>query len=101
MEEPVSEFVLEAPAGPIEIIARCEGGKAVSIAFTNAPSFVVHLGVPVILPNWNGFVNMKVDVDAAYGGMWYCIVDLQQFRTVEPTLLLSKLRLDPSCGEEL
>lgn len=77
MDEPLSEFVLEAPAGRIQITARCEGGKAVSIAFTNAPSFVEHLDVPVVLPKKSGFVNMKVNVDVAYGGMWYCIVDLQ------------------------
>jgi proline racemase len=104
MDEPLSEFVLEAPAGRIQITARCEGGKAVSIAFTNAPSFVEHLDVPVVLPKKSGFVNMKVNVDVAYGGMWYCIVDLQQFRDEQQTadlLLLSKLRLDPSCGKEL
>ena len=101
IEEPLTDFFLEAPAGPIEIRAKCEGGKAISIAFTNAPSFVEHLDVPVVLPNRSGFVNVKVNVDVAYGGMWYCIVDLQQFRTAGPQLFLSKLKLDPSCGKEL
>ncbi len=100
MEEPVTDFSLEAPAGPIPITARCEGGKAQSIAFRNAPSFVEHLDVPVILPEKSGLGGFVVNVDVAYGGMWYCIVDLQQFQN-QHNHACSKLRLDPSCGKEL
>lgn len=101
MREPVTDFCLEAPAGLIQITARCEGGKAQSIAFTNAPSFVEHLDVPVGIPEKCGLgAGFVVKVDVAYGGMWYCIVDLHQFQNT-PEHPCSKLRLDPDCGKEL
>lgn len=104
MREPSTDFVLEAPAGPIAITAKCKGGKAQSIALTNAPSFVEHLDVSVVLPNTcgTGLGGVVVKVDVAFGGMWYCIVDLQQFRRAEHQKNdCSKLRLNPECGKEL
>lgn len=73
MKEPVTEFVLEAPAGPIKIRAECRDGKCESVTFTNTPSFARQedLGVVLDVPGGVG----KVEVDIAYGGMWYAIVD--------------------------
>eukprot|EP00957_Ditylum_brightwellii_P047143 3580127-Ditylum_brightwellii.AAC.1 len=70
MEEPTTNFTLEAPAGPIEITAQCSNGKAKSIAFRNEPSFVEALDVSIDVPTFG-----KVVVDIAYGGMWYAVVD--------------------------
>jgi proline racemase len=75
MVEPVTNFTLEAPAGPIEVTAECKNGKAVSIALKNTVSFVEHLDVVVNVPHGIG----NVTVDIAYGGMWYAVVDLAQF----------------------
>ncbi len=75
MEEPVTRFTMDAPAGPIEITAECCAGKAVTIALKNTPSFVEHLGIEVNVPHGIG----KVTLDVAYGGMWYAVVDLRQF----------------------
>ena len=75
MEEPVTRFTMEAPAGPIEITAECRAGKALSIALKNTPSFVEYLDIVVEVPNGIG----NVTVDVAYGGMWYAVVDLRQF----------------------
>eukprot|EP00548_Thalassiothrix_antarctica_P001745 CAMPEP_0194140596 /NCGR_PEP_ID=MMETSP0152-20130528/10133_1 /TAXON_ID=1049557 /ORGANISM="Thalassiothrix antarctica, Strain L6-D1" /LENGTH=348 /DNA_ID=CAMNT_0038838907 /DNA_START=276 /DNA_END=1322 /DNA_ORIENTATION=+ len=82
MEEPITKFTLEAPAGLINIVAKCHEGKAKSITLTNTPSFVEYLDLEVHVPK--GGIG-KVKVDVAYGGMWYAIVDLKQF-TNHPTL---------------
>ena len=72
MVEPKTDFVLEAPAGPIRIRATCSGGKAEHITFTNAPAFALpqHLGLQTRVPK--GPLG-TVTVDIAYGGMWYVV----------------------------
>ena len=74
MQEPTTSFLLEAPAGPIQITAQCAAGKAVSITFRNAPAFArpQDLGLSVTVPK--GELG-TVSVDVAYGGMWYVIVE--------------------------
>eukprot|EP00992_Anisonema_acinus_P014867 TRINITY_DN9499_c0_g1_i2.p1 TRINITY_DN9499_c0_g1~~TRINITY_DN9499_c0_g1_i2.p1 ORF type:complete len:368 (+),score=104.90 TRINITY_DN9499_c0_g1_i2:40-1104(+) len=74
MEEPETEFVLEPPAGPIRLRARCRDGKVESVTFRNVPAFVRHLGVPVTVPT----LPEPVRVDVAFGGMWYVIVEAAQ-----------------------
>lgn len=73
MTEPITEFVLEAPAGPIEITAECKDGKCVNVTFRNAPSFARadDLGLRIDVPH----VGKDIPVDVAYGGMWYAIVN--------------------------
>ncbi|MCP4333958.1 MAG: hypothetical protein GY785_14970, partial [Gammaproteobacteria bacterium] len=39
MQEPVTEFILEAPGGLVPVKAYCENGKAQSIEVHNVPSF--------------------------------------------------------------
>src|ERR687885_2256296 len=43
MKEPVTELMLEAPAGLISVRAECGNGKVRSVTFQNVPAFVVHL----------------------------------------------------------
>ena len=73
MVEPITDFTLESPAGPIAIRATCSHGKATSITFRNEPSFVEMLGVKVHVPT----LPQPVIVDIAYGGMWYGVVNAQ------------------------
>jgi len=75
MVEPVTQFTLEAPAGPIEITAECKDGKCETVTFRNVASFArkEDLNVVVDVPGGVG----KVTVDVAYGGMWYAILDGQ------------------------
>ena len=47
MREPVTDLVLEAPAGLIRVRAECANGKVRSVTFTNVPAFAVHLDVPL------------------------------------------------------
>lgn len=88
MEEPVTRFALEAPAGLIHFEAECAGGRALSITFHNQPAFCrardmdVSIDVPHVGP---------VRVTTAYGGMWYAIVDAAEVG----------LSLEPSRGREL
>ena len=74
VSEPVTTFTLEAPAGLIEIRATVENGKATSITFRNVPAFAAHIGVPVEIPTIG-----TVEVDIAWGGMFYAIADAAQF----------------------
>jgi len=78
--EPVTELLLESPAGLIAIQAEVEGGKVRRVTFENVPAFPVHLGAEVDVPQIG-----KVKVDVAYGGMFYVIADADQVgRSLSP-----------------
>ncbi|MDR5759005.1 proline racemase family protein [Caballeronia sp. LZ035] len=72
MTEPVTELVLEAPAGLIRARCECRDGKVTRVEFTNQPAFVAHLDAYVDVA---GAGSIKVDI--AYGGMTYALVDAQ------------------------
>src|SRR3954447_22850736 len=86
MREPVTQLVLEAPAGLIHVTAECANGKVRSVAFTNVPSFAVYLDTPLEVPTLG-----TVTVDVAYGGMFYVIADAQTLG----------LRLTPNEGRQI
>jgi proline racemase len=86
MQEPVTHFTLEAPAGLIHIRADCENGKAKRITFKNVPAFATHLDQFVEVPKLG-----TVKVDVAYGGMFYVIAEAAQFG----------LRLTPDEGRDI
>ena len=70
MVEPVTELVLEAPAGLIRVTCECRDGKVTSVRFTNQPALVYHLDATVEVA---GLGSLGCDV--AWGGMAYAIVD--------------------------
>ncbi|HXG04993.1 MAG TPA: proline racemase family protein [Candidatus Binatia bacterium] len=70
MREPVTELVLEAPAGLIRVRAECAGGRVTRVTFRNVPAFAVYLDRPVEVPQLG-----TVTVDVAWGGMFYVIAD--------------------------
>lgn len=70
MQEPVTELVLEAPAGLIRIKADCRDGRVEGITFRNQPSFVMHRDKMIEVPKYG-----SVRVDVAYGGMIYVILN--------------------------
>jgi proline racemase len=86
MREPVTELVLEAPAGLIGVRADCRDGKVTRVTFKNVPAFAVHLDQPVEVP---GLGTVRVDV--AWGGMFYVIAEAEPFG----------LRLTPDEGREI
>lgn len=74
MKEPVTELILEAPAGLIAIKAQCRNGKVESVTFKNVPAFAAHLDATIDVPHLG-----KVVVDVGWGGMFYVIADVRQF----------------------
>lgn len=70
MAEPETRFVLEAPAGLIEIRARCRNGKAEAISLRNVPSFADRLAVPLEVEGLG-----TISVDTAFGGDSFVIAD--------------------------
>lgn len=70
MTEPVTELVLESPAGLISLTCECRDGKVTSVRFVNQPAFAYHLDASIELPGYG-----QVRVDVAWGGMTYAIVE--------------------------
>jgi proline racemase len=70
MREPETTLRLEAPAGVVEVTARCSNGKCESVEFTNVPCFAERLDAQLEV---DGLGTLTVDV--AFGGMWYAIAD--------------------------
>jgi proline racemase len=68
IREPVTELVLESPAGLIPVRADVASGKVTAVTFKNVPAFAVHLDVKVEVPKLG-----TVMVDIAFGGMFYVI----------------------------
>src|SRR6266849_5272426 len=50
MTEPVTDLVLETPAGLVRVRARSENGRCRSVTFQNLPAYVVDLDVSVYVP---------------------------------------------------
>jgi proline racemase len=71
-EEPITEIVLEAPAGLIAVRAEVSGGKVRNVTFENVPAFAVHLDEKLDVPELG-----DVAVDVAWGGMFYAIADAE------------------------
>jgi proline racemase len=71
--EPVTELVLETPAGLVGVTADVRDGKVTHVTFRNVPAFAVHLDAVVEVPELG-----PVTVDVAWGGMFYVIADATQ-----------------------
>jgi len=84
--EPVTALRLEAPAGMIDVKATVDHGKVTSVTFENVPAFAVHLDATVDVPELG-----VVQVDVAWGGMFYVIADADALG----------LRLTPANGRRL
>lgn len=70
MREPVTTLRLEAPGGPIDITAGCRAGKVEWVELENVPCFADRLDAPLEVAGLG-----TLNVDLAYGGMWYAIAD--------------------------
>ena len=86
MVEPITDLVLESPAGLIRLRCECHDGKVTSVTFRNVPAFATHLDTPIEVPTLGTVV-----VDVAYGGMFYVIADAEPFG----------LRLTPDEGRDI
>lgn len=72
--EPVTEIVIDTPAGPIRPRVSVEKGKAKSVTLENVPSFFCRSEL-VEVPGLG-----KIPVDIAYGGNFYAIVEAKDLR---------------------
>ncbi len=70
MREPETRLRLEAPAGVVEVTARCRDGRCESVELTNVPCFVERIDAALEVEGLG-----TVTVDVAFGGMWYAIAD--------------------------
>jgi proline racemase len=70
MREPETVVRLEAPGGVVEARAVCRAGRCESVELRNVPCFVDRLDAALEV---EGMGTLQVDV--AYGGMWYAIAD--------------------------
>jgi trans-L-3-hydroxyproline dehydratase len=70
IREPETTLRLEAPAGIVEVTARCRDGRCESVELTNVPCFANRLDAALEV---DGLGTLAVDV--AFGGMWYAIAD--------------------------
>lgn len=70
MQEPITEFYLEAPGGLVKATAQCANGKAQNIQIQNVPSFADKLDVSLELEGIG-----TLTVDTAYGGDSFVLVD--------------------------
>ena len=72
MNEPITEFILEAPGGLVPVKAYCEDGKAKSIEVNNVASFADQLNISIEV---EGLGTLKVDT--AYGGDSFVFINAQ------------------------
>lgn len=70
MIEPVTNLVLEAPAGLIRLRCQCRDGKVIQVRFLNQPAFVYQLDATIEVPDLG-----SLPVDVAWGGMAYVLID--------------------------
>jgi len=70
MQEPVTEFTLEAPGGLVRVRAECQDGKARRIFVENLPSFAQKIAVPLEVEGLG-----TLTVDTAFGGDSFVMVD--------------------------
>ena len=81
MTEPETRFVLDTPAGPVNIVAQCRDGACVGVELTNVPCMPIALDVPLEIDGLG-----RINVDISYGGMIYAIADSSQLGfSLEPS----------------
>ena len=73
MEEPVTNFFLEAPGGLVKVKALCNNGKAERILVQSLPSFVYKLDISLELEGYG-----SISADTAFGGDSFVIVDAKK-----------------------
>lgn len=73
MQVPTTTVRLDMPAGKVTATAACRDGRCEFVEFENVPSFAHTLDAIVDVPGLG-----KVNVDVAYGGMFFAIVDADE-----------------------
>ncbi len=88
---------LETPAGLVQVTYQQEGQKVRSVRLTNIPSYLAEENIEVECPDL-GLLN----VDVAYGGNFYAIVDPQKnFSGIENFTTSDLIKWSPVIRERL
>jgi proline racemase len=101
MAEPETRLTLEAPGGLVEVVAECRNGKAERITVTNLPSFADRLGAKLDVAGLG-----TLDVDTAYGGDSFVIVDAEKLgfaldESEARELAVSGMKITAAANEQL
>ena len=89
MEEPVTNFFLEAPGGLVKVKALCKNGKAERILVQSLPSFVYKLDTSLELEGYG-----SISADTAFGGDSFVIVDAKKLGfSIDPSEAAELARL--------
>jgi proline racemase len=89
MEEPFTNFFLEAPGGLVKVKALCKNGKAERIFVQNLPSFVYKLDISLELEGYG-----SISADTAFGGDSFVIVDAKKLGfSIDPSEAAELARL--------
>lgn len=81
MQEPETTVRLDTPAGLVTATASCRNGKCEKVTLDMVPTFVEALDVAVEVPELG-----KVQVDTAFGGVYYALIDPKQIGlAIEPS----------------
>jgi proline racemase len=73
MTEPETIIMLDTGGGPVRVRAQCRDGKVESVELENVPCFVDRLDASTEVEGIG-----TIDIDIAYGGMFYASVDARK-----------------------
>lgn len=82
-------FFLDTPSGKVECTVKYKEKKVCEVSFRNVPSFVLEKDVRISIEGYG-----TIQLDIAFGGSIFAIVDASQFNlslTTSETLFLSEL----------
>ncbi|MFT5218213.1 MAG: proline racemase [Planctomycetota bacterium] len=75
MKEPQTTIRFDMPAGVVSVTADCKNGKCERVHIDMNPSFVYREGVKVKTKSFG-----EIEVDIAFGGIFYGLIDIAQTR---------------------
>ncbi len=84
--EPVTQVVLEAPAGLVRASVKVDNGKAKEVSFKNVPSFLYKRDVVIDVPTVG-----KVTLDISFGGSFFAIVNAKELGVTVETKNVNRL----------
>jgi proline racemase len=80
MHEPQTVVTLDTAAGLVKAIASCRDGRCERVSLDMVPAYVEALDLCLETKEWG-----EIEVDIAFGGVFYAIVDVQQLGlSIEP-----------------
>ena len=78
-KEPITEVVLEAPAGLIRTQAEVKDGKVLNVTLTNVPAFLYKENLTTVID------GKEIKYDISFGGSFFAMCDITQIGVnVEP-----------------